>query len=516
MKFSLFLLSAVAAVASAASLGEQVPEGNQPLYNSFTSPQFPVSPIDIEFRFQSNKNAYFNSLNVYNQLIRPREFPQHALPLAVVKPSSTNNEGIAATVKIAKDLGLRVSARSGGYMSGYSSNMAAVDNKYQDFVLLDLSKLRKVKVNPTTKIAEAEPGVTGAILAAETSKYGLMFAGPHTSRVTIGGFLLQGGMGVGSRLHGAGVDNVVGFDIVTAQGSVIHASASKNKDLFFAVRGGGQFFGVITKFYLRLVPIVDQPSTTPSYNASSIKIDQVFTIFDRPQATDLLNYYASFDYTAPKALENKIIFVVDGATGAKQYLFASQSAVPYNSSTAVTEAHANMTEWYKTLPTVFASSDANTYQGVVHGGDASWPDHNDLAYYAEDVWFKAPLDPELTKVLIQQWDKVPSALSSMALNTGTWDAPTRSALGFDRSYSLCIYSTWLRTGNAEEDAKNKQWLDETIEAIKPWTLGYYANELRPRKLGDTQYWRKCYESSTYKTLKYTKNRWDPENIFKSL
>ncbi|KAF9972410.1 hypothetical protein BGZ73_004473, partial [Actinomortierella ambigua] len=399
MKFSLFLLSAVAACASAASLGEQVAPENQPLYDSFTSSTFPVSPVDIEFRFQSDRNAYYKSLNVYNQLIRPSEFPSYGLPLAIVKPSSSNNAGIAAAVKVAKDIGLRVSARSGGYMSGYSSNMAVVDNSWQDFVLIDLSKLTGLKIRADKKIAEAEPGVTGAILAAATSKYGLMFAGPHTSRVTIGGFLLQGGMGVGSRLHGAGVDNVLGFDMVTAKGNVIYVDKNKHKDLFYAVRGGGQFFGVITKFYLRLVPIVEQPSTKPIYEASKIKIDQVFTIFDRPQATDLMNYYASFDYTAPKALENKIIFVVDGQTGNKQYLFASQSAVPYNTSTAVTEAHAGMTEWYKTLPTVFASSDANTYQGVVHGGDASWPDDDNIAYYAEDVWFKAPLDPKLTETL---------------------------------------------------------------------------------------------------------------------
>ncbi|KAF9167491.1 hypothetical protein DFQ26_004444 [Actinomortierella ambigua] len=516
MKFSLFLLSAVAACASAASLGEQVSPENQPLYNSFTSSEFPYSPVDIEFRFQSDKDAYFKSLNVYNQLIRPHEFPSHALPLAIVKPTKGNNTNIAAVVKVAEALGLRVSARSGGYMSGYSANMAAVDKASQDFLLVDLSKLQGIKISADKKIAEAEPGVTGALLAAETSKYGLMFAGPHTSRVTIGGFLLQGGMGVGSRLHGAGVDNVIGFDIVTATGKVLYVDRKRNKELFFAVRGGGQFFGIVTKFYLRLAPIAAKPSLEPAYNASTIPIDQVFTIFDRPQAMDLMNYYAKFDYSAPKALENKIIFVVDAATGNKQYLFASQSAAPFNTSTAVTQAHAGMTEWYKTLPTVFASSEPNTYSGVVHGGDDSWPDNDDLAYYAEDVWFKAPLDPRVTETLVKQWDKVPSSMSSMALNTGTWDAPTKSALGFDRSYSLCIYSTWLRKGDAEEDKKNKKWLEETIAAIKPYTLGFYANELRPRQLGEKKYWERCYEKKTYKTLKCTKEKWDPENMFKSL
>ncbi|KAF9320332.1 hypothetical protein BG003_006529 [Podila horticola] len=511
MKFTVILSVVVAAASfAAADVATQ-----DKVFKAYTSPSFAISPADIQFRHQSNKSAYYGALKTFNNLITPREFPKTAQPLAVIRPSKANNKGIGQVVKTAKKHGLRVSARSGGYQSGYSSNMAAIDNKKQDFVLIDLSKLNKVKVNPKTRTATAEPGVTGLELYTELIKYGLHFAGPHTSRVTLGGFLLQGGMGIGSRLHGAGVDNVLGFDIVTQDGRTVYADAKTNKDLFFAVRGGGQFFGVVTKFYLRLVPIVKNPSLTPKYDAKSVKIDQVFAIFDRPQASDLLSFYGKYDPQAPKALENKVIFVVDPATNNKQYLFASVSAVPFNSSTAVQKSQAKITSWYKTLPTNFATSDPSDYHGVISGSDAGWAD-NDLSYYAEDVWFKVPLDPRLQKILVKQWDKVPSALSTMALNTGTWDAPTKNSLGYDRSYSLCIYSIWKRNGTEAWDHKNKAWADETLKAIKPYTLGYYANELRPKKLQDRDYWEKCYEKKTYKTLKVTKNKWDPNNVFKSL
>ncbi|KAF9436786.1 hypothetical protein BGZ76_002970 [Entomortierella beljakovae] len=502
MKFSICILSVVAAVACAAVDGARVPD-------------FSSDNVQIQFRSQKNKEPYYNALKTFNNLITPKEFPRTALPLAIITPTKTNNKALEKAVKVAKKNGLRVSARSGGYQSGYSANMAAVDNTKQDFVLLDLSKLNKVSVNPKTRTAIAEPGATGLEVFSETIKYGLHFAGPHTARVTIGGFLLQGGMGIGSRLHGAGVDNVIGVEIITAQGKTVFADAKTNKDLFYAVRGGGQFFGVVTKFHLRLVPMVEKPTLVPTYNETSVKIDQIFAIFDRPEANQLLNFYGKFDPVAPKALENKIIFVVDPATDAKQYLFASVSAAPFNSSAAVTKSQGVITEWYKTLPTNFATSEPTDYAGVIHGSDDSWAD-DDLSYYAEDLWFPVPLDPRLQNVLVKQWDKVPSALSSMALNTGTWDAPTRNALGYDRSYSLCIYSTWKRNGTASWDQSNKKWLDETVKALKPWTLGYYANELRPKKLHDRNYWRKCYEKKTYKTLKVTKNRWDPNNIFKSL
>ncbi|KAF9408409.1 hypothetical protein BGZ94_002318 [Podila epigama] len=511
MKFSLCILSVVAAIASAA----MDPATEEMAFNSYTNPTFPIAPAEIQFRHQANKDSYYDSLKTFNNLITPKEFPASALPFAVITPSGANNNGIGRVVQTAKTYGLRVSARSGGYQSGYSANMAAVDNTNQDFVLIDLSKLNKVTINPAARTATAEPGATGLDLYTETIKYGLTFPGPHTSRVTIGGFLLHGGMGIGSRLYGAGVDNVIGFDIVVSSGKTVYADKKTNKDLFFAVRGGGQFFGVVTKFYLKLSPIVKKPTLVPTYDAKSVPIDQVFAIFDRPQATDLLSFYGTFDPVAPKALENKIVFVVDPATNNKQYLFASVSAAPFNTSSRVTAAQNDITKWYQTLPTNFATSEPADFSGVIHGSDASWAD-NDLAYYAEDVWLKVPLDPRLQQVLIEQWDKVPSALSSMALNTGTWDAPTRSALGYDRSYSLCVYSTWKRNGTTAWDAENKAWLDETMEAIKPWTLGYYANELRPKALTDKDYWRKCYNKNTYKTLRTSKNRWDPSHIFKSL
>ncbi|KAF9363345.1 hypothetical protein BGX34_004362 [Mortierella sp. NVP85] len=485
------------------------------LYQAFTTSTFPVPLVDIQFRRQKNKDAYHVALKTFNNLITPEEFPSAALPLAIVTLSEANNSSIGRVIQDAKNLGLRVSARSGGYQSGYSSNMTAVDDCRQNFVLIDLCKLNRVLVNPQTRIAIAEPGVTGLDLYTETIKYGLHFPGPHIARVTIGGFLLQGGMGIGSRLHGAGVDNVLGFDIVLGSGGTVYADDQTNSDLFFAVRGGGQFLGVVTKFHLRLVPIVEKPALVPTYNETSVAIDQVFAIFDRPQANDLLNFYCSFDPVAPKALENKVIFVVDSATNKKQYLFTSVSVTPFDTSLEVKTAHNMITEWYKTIPTNFATSEPGDYAGIIHGGDASWAD-SDLSYYAEDVWLPVPLDPRLQQVLIEQWDRVPSNLSSMAVNTGTWDAPKLSALGFDRSYSLCIYSTWKRNGDPTWDAKNKSWLDETIEAIKPWTLGFYANELRPRQPQDNNYWRKCYEDKTFDVLSVAKRRWDPFNVFKSL
>jgi FAD/FMN-containing dehydrogenase len=138
---------------------------------TLSSPSFPFTSSEVQFRTQPNKSAYFGALKTFNNLILPTEFPATALPFAIITPSKANNQGIERAVKIAKEYGLRVSARSGGYMSGYSANMAAVDKEDEDFLLVDLSKLRKVVVDPKKRTATAEPGATGADLAHETIKY---------------------------------------------------------------------------------------------------------------------------------------------------------------------------------------------------------------------------------------------------------------------------------------------------------------------------------------------------------
>lgn len=170
MKIAICILSVVAALASSSSAAMN-PASLDRFTKACSSPSFPFAPSEVQFRAQSNKSAYFGALKTFNNLILPTEFPATALPIAVITPTKANNKGIERAVKVAKEYGLRVSARSGGYMSGYSANMAAVDREDEDFVLVDLSKLRKVVVDPKKRTATAEPGATGADLAHETIKY---------------------------------------------------------------------------------------------------------------------------------------------------------------------------------------------------------------------------------------------------------------------------------------------------------------------------------------------------------
>ena len=129
----------------------------------------------------------------------------------------------------------------------------AVWSLRDDALLIDLGGLREMTFDPATGIATASPSIKGgAEFTPFLTGHGRVFTGGHCPGVGLGGFLLQGGQGWNSRRHGWACENVVGIDVVTADGELIHADSDHNADLLWAARGSGPgFFGVITRFHLR-------------------------------------------------------------------------------------------------------------------------------------------------------------------------------------------------------------------------------------------------------------------------
>jgi FAD/FMN-containing dehydrogenase len=174
--------------------------------------------------------------------------PAERVPAAVLEAESEAD--VAAGVRLARDRGLAVSVRAGGHSwAGWSVR--------DDALLIDLGRMRDMSLDAATGIATAAPAVQGGVeLAPYLEARGRMFTGGHCESVGIGGFLLQGGQGWNSRAWGWGCENVLGVDVVTADGELVHADAEHNADLYWAVRGCGPgFFGVVTRFSLRTFPL---------------------------------------------------------------------------------------------------------------------------------------------------------------------------------------------------------------------------------------------------------------------
>jgi FAD/FMN-containing dehydrogenase len=172
---------------------------------------------------------------------KPERYPE-AIVLA------ETGDDVVQAVRYARERGLKVKARSGGHSWTASSLRDGA-------LLIDLSKLTRIEFDPDTQIAIVEPGVRGRELNALLAEHGLFFPSGHCPTVGLGGFLLQGGWGWLSRVIGPACLSVIGVDVVTAEGELIHADEHQNQDWLWAARGSGAgYFGVVTRFHLRCHP----------------------------------------------------------------------------------------------------------------------------------------------------------------------------------------------------------------------------------------------------------------------
>ena len=189
---------------------------------------------------------------------------------------------VVAAVRFARERDLLVGVRSGGHGVG---GHALCDGG----LVIDLSPMKGIRVDPATRTARAEAGVLWGELDRETQHFGLATVGGIVTHTGIAGLTLGGGIGWLMRKHGATVDNLLSADVVTAQGEIVTASDEENPDLFWAIRGGGGNFGIVTSFEYRLHPVGPIVLAGP--------------VFHRLEdAPEVLRFYREFIAAAPDEL----------------------------------------------------------------------------------------------------------------------------------------------------------------------------------------------------------------------
>ncbi|HTJ92646.1 MAG TPA: FAD-binding oxidoreductase [Pararobbsia sp.] len=189
---------------------------------------------------------------------------------------------VVATVGIARDHGLPLSIRGGGHNIAGS---ALCD----DGVVLDLSMMKSVRIDPDARRAYVEPGATLADFDHEAQHFGLATPLGINSTTGVAGLTLGGGFGWISRKFGTTIDNLLAVDMVTAEGKRIRANATEHADLFWAVRGGGGNFGVVTLFEFALHPVGPE-------------IYGGLVVYPLDQGVDVLRRYRAIVDTAPDDL----------------------------------------------------------------------------------------------------------------------------------------------------------------------------------------------------------------------
>jgi FAD/FMN-containing dehydrogenase len=190
---------------------------------------------------------------------------------------------IVAAVRFARERDLGVAVRSGGHGVG---GHALCDGG----LVIDLSPMKGIRVDPVARTARAEAGVLWGELDRETQAFGLATVGGIVTHTGIAGLTLGGGIGWLMRKYGATVDNLLSADVVTADGTLVRASEEENPDLLWGIRGGGGNFGIVTSFEYRLHPVGPIVLAGP--------------IFHHPleDAPDVLRFYREFIADAPDEL----------------------------------------------------------------------------------------------------------------------------------------------------------------------------------------------------------------------
>ncbi len=183
--------------------------------------------------------GYEEARTIWNAMIDRR-------PAVVVRAAGPSD--VVHAVRLAAEHGLLLAVRGGGH------NIAG-NAVCEGGLMLDLSGMRAVRVDPEARTARAEPGALLADLDRETQAFGLAAPLGINSTTGVAGLTLGGGFGWLSRKHGLTVDNLLSADVVTAAGELVRASATDYPDLFWAIRGGGGNFGVVTSFELKLHPV---------------------------------------------------------------------------------------------------------------------------------------------------------------------------------------------------------------------------------------------------------------------
>jgi FAD/FMN-containing dehydrogenase len=392
---------------------------------------------------------------------------------------------VRQAVDFARAHHLLVSVRGGGH--SFPGTCVAANG-----LVIDLTPMRSIRVDPVQRTVRAEGGTKWGEFDWETQAFGLGTTGGTNYDTGIGGLTLGGGMGWLGGKHGLACDNLLSVDIVTADGQLRTANANENADLFWAVRGGGGNFGVVTAFEYQLYPVGDLLAG--------------LILYPLTQAKDVLRFYHEYASSAPDTVNTAcgLLNLADGTP-------AVAIGVCYNG--AVTDGEKAIRP-LRALGTPLDDHIAPmSYLAVQHLLDNATPEGNQ---YYEKSHFMRDVPDGAIEVLLEYFHNAPSALSVPVFqqlgHAANRVAPDATAFGHrEARYNLILLADWTAP---RETAVNVAWTRELWEALRPYaTGGVYVNNIGQEADGDGALFRAAY-GSNYPRLAALKRTYDPANLFR--
>ncbi len=425
---------------------------------------------------------YESARSVHNGMIDKR-------PAVVVRVMNAGD--VMAAVTYARDNNHMLSVRGGGHSGpGFGTNDGGV--------VIDLSRMRGVRVDPTRKTARAEGGATWGDFNAATGAFGLATTGGIISTTGIGGLTLGGGIGYLTRGHGLSLDNLVSADVVTADGRLLVASETQNPDLFWAIRGGGGNFGVCTSLEYRLQP-VRQVYWGPMF-------------FEVSEAANLLRFYRDYIKDAPEEMgafpafqiAPPLPFIPENRHGDMfAAIVACWSGDPaegerqFKAFHDVAEVKAEMVG-----PVPYPAINA-AFDGLFPPGIRQYWKGN----------FVKELTDDAIAAHVRHGPNAPTVSSTMHLYpiNGACHRVAADATAFghrDASFSMVILAA---SSDPAQDAANTKWVRDYSDAVAPHSeVGGYVNFMDD----DDETRIRANYGANYDRLVKIKRQLDPDNLFR--
>jgi FAD/FMN-containing dehydrogenase len=412
-------------------------------------------------------DGYDQARKVWNAMVDNR-------PRMIVRCATTQDVRLA--ILTARELGLRIGVRCGGH------NVAGLAVPH-DGLMIDLSGMGRVRVDAGERRAVVQGGALLGALDRATQPFGLATTAGNVSHTGVGGLTLGGGMGWLARQYGLSCDNVISYELVTADGEVIRASEHERPELFWGLRGGGGNFGVVTEFEFRL----HETGT----HALSAKLT-----FPIDQAVRVLRGWRELNASAPRRATFTagfggsesfgIGYVWIGEPGPGRELLPALRALGRPTGERVTE-----------LSYIDLQSQDDTPQG--HDGRRYWKGH-----------LLSELPDEAIDTLVASRAEATANVSLQAYGGAISDVPD-SGSAFSHRNTLFEYVAATGWTDPGEDLARADMVRRSAAAIEPFASGLYVNAANDEGQAAV---RRSYSPAKLARLTALKDRYDPENVFR--
>ncbi len=408
---------------------------------------------------------------------------------AMIARCRTSTE-VAAAVRMGRASGLEISVRGGGHSI---PGLSVVEGG----LMVDLSPMKGLLVDSDRRIARAQPGLLWRDYDAGTEAYGLASPGGEISHTGVAGLTLGGGIGWLGRRYGLAADNLIGVELVTAEGDVIEADDESDPELMWGLRGGGGNFGIVTEFRFRVHPVA------PLYAGSFI--------WPHTEAVEVLGAYNEAVADAPRDLALTTAQVVAPPAPFVPPALQLQPVVVVSAVWTGDPADGPAAvEHLRKLSPAIDTFEVQPYSAIQRWVDEGVP--HGRRYHCRSEWL-GPLDEAAVTELTSAHHAMPSPFNQILLRHlgGAISDVTADATAFryrDATHMITIVAGW----DEGPDEPHMSWCKATFERIRPWSIGGgYVNHLSADEGADRV--RSAYGPATWDRLVALKRRMDPENVF---